>query len=255
LSQFARIPRDHSGLASQSHCTGKKAFELPMENNVVLTGTDGPGEPHRPRRKKKSVDYKNRKNRRMRTKRKKDLQLSVYAARGPGKCSTGIPARLTFYNLQTNQGREAAARERQKNSTRCARRKFRKAAGRHPGGKVSSQARLSGASIAITNLSARPREQGARRPAPPVKSNSRGPRHTASIQAPPPGKSNFRAGQSEYENKKRGRPGVAGKPVGNVRAPVAAWPSLRFPCVPIRAIRSVKRLSPSEQRVTPLLTR
>jgi DNA helicase-2/ATP-dependent DNA helicase PcrA len=78
----------------------EKAFELPLENNIVLTGRMdqvnrvAPGE-------EEIVDYKTGKPRDQ-DKAKKDLQLSVYAL-AAREVFDWNPARLTFYNLQTNQ--------------------------------------------------------------------------------------------------------------------------------------------------------
>src|SRR5258705_281941 len=77
----------------------EKAFELPMENNVVLTGRMdqvnriAPGE-------EEIVDYKTGKPK-DEDKTKKDLQLSVYAL-AAREVFDWNPARLTFNNLQTN---------------------------------------------------------------------------------------------------------------------------------------------------------
>ena len=78
----------------------EKRFELPMENNVVLTGRMdqvnriGPGE-------EEIVDYKTGRPR-DEEKAKKALQLSAYAL-AAREVFDWNPGRLTFYNLQTNQ--------------------------------------------------------------------------------------------------------------------------------------------------------
>ena len=78
----------------------EKAFELPMENNVVLTGRMdqvnrlGPGA-------EEIVDYKTGKPR-GEDKARKDVQLSAYAL-AAREVFDWNPARLTFHFLQTNQ--------------------------------------------------------------------------------------------------------------------------------------------------------
>jgi RecB family exonuclease len=78
----------------------EKAFELPLDNNVVLTGRMdqvnrlAPGE-------EEIVDYKTGKPR-DEEKAKKDLQLSAYAL-AAREVFDWNPSRLTFYNLQANQ--------------------------------------------------------------------------------------------------------------------------------------------------------
>jgi ATP-dependent DNA helicase UvrD/PcrA len=94
----------------------EKAFELPMENNVVLTGRMdqvnriAPGE-------EEIVDYKTGKPK-DEDKTKKDLQLSVYAL-AAREVFDWNPARLTFYNLQTNQAVSAARDDKKLNKVRA----------------------------------------------------------------------------------------------------------------------------------------
>jgi CRISPR/Cas system-associated exonuclease Cas4 (RecB family) len=94
----------------------EKAFELPMENNVVLTGRMdqvnriAPGE-------EEIVDYKTGKPKDG-DKTKKDLQLSVYAL-AAREVFGWNPARLTFYNLQTNQAVSAARDDKKLNKVRA----------------------------------------------------------------------------------------------------------------------------------------
>jgi DNA helicase-2/ATP-dependent DNA helicase PcrA len=94
----------------------EKAFELPMENNIVLTGRMdqvnriAPGE-------EEIVDYKTGKPR-DEDKTKKDLQLSVYAL-AAREVFDWNPARLTFYNLQTNQAVSAARDDKKLNKVRA----------------------------------------------------------------------------------------------------------------------------------------
>jgi DNA helicase-2/ATP-dependent DNA helicase PcrA len=78
----------------------EKPFELPLENNVVLTGRMdqvnciATGE-------EEIVDYKTGRPKND-DKAKKDLQLSVYAL-AAREVFDWNPTRLTFYNLQNNQ--------------------------------------------------------------------------------------------------------------------------------------------------------
>jgi len=78
----------------------EKTFDLPMDNNVVLTGRMdqvnrlGPGE-------EEIVDYKTGRPR-SEDKAKKDVQLSVYAL-AAREVFNWNPARLTLHFLQTNQ--------------------------------------------------------------------------------------------------------------------------------------------------------
>jgi DNA helicase-2/ATP-dependent DNA helicase PcrA len=94
----------------------EKAFELPMENNVVLSGRMdqvnriAPGE-------EEIVDYKTGKPR-DEEKAKKDLQLSVYAL-AAREVFDWNPVRLTFYNLQTNQAVSAARDDKKLNKVRA----------------------------------------------------------------------------------------------------------------------------------------
>ena len=94
----------------------EKAFELPMENNVVLTGRMdqvnrlAPGE-------EEIVDYKTGKPR-DEEKAKKDVQLSVYAL-AAREVFDWNPARLTFYFLQTNQAVSATRDDKKLNKVRA----------------------------------------------------------------------------------------------------------------------------------------
>jgi DNA helicase-2/ATP-dependent DNA helicase PcrA len=93
----------------------EKAFELPLENNIVLTGRMdqvnriAPGE-------EEIVDYKTGKPR-AEDKAKKDLQLSVYAL-AAREVFDWNPTRLTFYNLQTNQAVSATRDDKKLNKVR-----------------------------------------------------------------------------------------------------------------------------------------
>jgi DNA helicase-2/ATP-dependent DNA helicase PcrA len=88
----------------------EKAFELPLENNVVLTGRIdqvnqlGDGE-------EEIVDYKTGKPRDA-EKARKDVQLSAYAL-AAREVFDWNPARLTFYFLQTNEGVSTSRDEKQ----------------------------------------------------------------------------------------------------------------------------------------------
>ena len=93
----------------------EKTFELPMENNVVLTGRMdqvnrvSPGE-------EEIVDYKTGKPRNE-DKAKKDIQLSVYAL-AAREVFDWNPVRLTFYNLQTNHAVSAVRDDKKLNKVR-----------------------------------------------------------------------------------------------------------------------------------------
>jgi CRISPR/Cas system-associated exonuclease Cas4 (RecB family) len=91
-----------STLASPPHVLAQeKAFSLPMENDVVLTGRIdqvnrvAPGE-------EEIVDYKTGRPRDA-EKARKDVQLSAYAL-AAREVFDWNPSKLTFYYLQTNQG-------------------------------------------------------------------------------------------------------------------------------------------------------
>jgi DNA helicase-2/ATP-dependent DNA helicase PcrA len=94
----------------------EKAFELPMENNVVLTGRMdqvnriAPGE-------EEIVDYKTGRPR-DEDKAKKDLQLSAYAL-AAREMFDWNPLRFTFYNLQTNQAVSATRDDKTLNKVRA----------------------------------------------------------------------------------------------------------------------------------------
>jgi DNA helicase II / ATP-dependent DNA helicase PcrA len=94
----------------------EKAFELPLENNVVLTGRMDQvnriaGD------EVEIVDYKTGKPRDA-EKAKKDLQLSVYALAAT-ELFDWNPARLTFYNLQTNDVASAGRDEKKLKKVRA----------------------------------------------------------------------------------------------------------------------------------------
>lgn len=88
----------------------EKVFEMPMENNVVLTGRMdqvnrlGPGT-------EEIVDYKTGKPR-GEDKARKDVQLSAYAL-AAREVFEWNPARLTFHFLQTNQAVSATRDDKQ----------------------------------------------------------------------------------------------------------------------------------------------
>jgi len=94
----------------------EKTFELPMENDVVLKGRMdqvnriAPGE-------EEIVDYKTGKPK-DEDKARKDLQLSVYAL-AAREVFDWNPARLTFYNLQTNQSVSAVRDDKKLNKVRA----------------------------------------------------------------------------------------------------------------------------------------
>jgi DNA helicase-2/ATP-dependent DNA helicase PcrA len=94
----------------------EKSFALPLENNVVLTGRIdqvnriAPGE-------EEILDYKTGKPREP-DQAKKDLQLSVYAL-AARELFAWNPARLTFYNLQTNQTVSSARDDKKLNKVRA----------------------------------------------------------------------------------------------------------------------------------------
>ena len=142
----------------------EKTFELPMENNVVLTGRMdqvnriAPGE-------EEIVDYKTGKPRNE-EKAKKDVQLSVYAL-AAREVFDWNPARLTLHYLQNNQAVSATRDDKQlkqsargNSGSRC----------RHSRRQFPAEARLLRAGSAITSPSA-PRGSRARRPALPAKSS------------------------------------------------------------------------------------
>ncbi len=94
----------------------EKVFELPMDNNVVLTGRMdqvnrlGPGE-------EEIVDYKTGRPRNE-DKAKKDVQLSVYAL-AAREVFDWNPARLTLHFLQTNQPVSATRDDKQLKKVRA----------------------------------------------------------------------------------------------------------------------------------------
>jgi DNA helicase-2/ATP-dependent DNA helicase PcrA len=94
----------------------EKPFELPMENNIVLTGRMdqvnriGTNE-------EEIVDYKTGKPKDD-DKAKKDLQLSVYAL-AAREVFDWNPTRLTFYNLQTNQAVSSTRDDKKLNKVRA----------------------------------------------------------------------------------------------------------------------------------------
>ena len=143
----------------------EKVFDLPMDNNVVLTGRMdqvnrlGPGE-------EEIVDYKTGKPRNE-DKAKKDVQLSVYAL-AAREVFDWNPARLTLHFLQTNQPVSATRDDKQLKKVRA---EIQEAAADIRAGEFPREARLLHADSATTNPSA-PRESRARRPALPAKSNA-----------------------------------------------------------------------------------
>jgi len=94
----------------------EKVFELPMDNNVVLTGRMdqvnrlGPGE-------EEIVDYKTGRPRNE-DKAKKDVQLSVYAL-AAREVFDWNPAKLTLHFLQTNQAVSATRGDKQLKTVRA----------------------------------------------------------------------------------------------------------------------------------------
>jgi DNA helicase-2/ATP-dependent DNA helicase PcrA len=94
----------------------EKSFELPMKNNVVLTGRMdqvnriAPGE-------EEIVDYKTGKPR-DEDRARKDMQLSVYAL-AAREVFDWNPVRLTFYNLQTNEAVSATRDDKKLNRVRA----------------------------------------------------------------------------------------------------------------------------------------
>ncbi len=94
----------------------EKTFELPMDNNVVLTGRMdqvnriGPGE-------EEIVDYKTGKPR-DEAKAKKDIQLSVYAL-AAREVFDWNPARLTLHFLQSNRPVSATRDDKQLKKVRA----------------------------------------------------------------------------------------------------------------------------------------
>ncbi len=94
----------------------EKVFDLPMDNNVVLTGRMdqvnrlGPGE-------EEIVDYKTGKPR-SEDKAKKDVQLSAYAL-AAREVFDWTPARLTLYFLQTNHPVSATRNDKQLKKVRA----------------------------------------------------------------------------------------------------------------------------------------
>jgi DNA helicase-2/ATP-dependent DNA helicase PcrA len=106
-----------STLALPPHVIAQeKVFELPMDNNVVLTGRMdqvnrlGPGE-------EEIIDYKTGKPRNE-DKAKKDVQLSVYAL-AAREVFDWNPARLTLHFLQTNHAVSATREEKQLKKVRA----------------------------------------------------------------------------------------------------------------------------------------
>jgi DNA helicase-2/ATP-dependent DNA helicase PcrA len=94
----------------------EKVFDLPMNNNVVLTGRMdqvnrlGPGE-------EEIIDYKTGKPR-SEDKARKDVQLSAYAL-AAREVFDWNPARLTLHFLQTNQAVSATRDEKQLTKVRA----------------------------------------------------------------------------------------------------------------------------------------
>ena len=143
----------------------EKTFELPMENNVVLTGRMdqvnrlGPGE-------EEIVDYKTGRPRNE-EKGQKRRAIERLCARGPrsirlepGQAHAAFPAN------ESGRERHARRKEAQKSA------RGNSGSGRgHSRGRVSREAGLLRAGSATTNLSA-PRGSKARRPALPAKNNA-----------------------------------------------------------------------------------
>src|SRR5579864_832869 len=109
---LAQLAAFHAGtLASPPNVIAQeKVFELPMDNNIVLTGRMdqvnrlGPGE-------EEIVDYKTGRPRNE-DKAKKDVQLSVYAL-AAREVFDWNPARLTLHFLQTNHPVSATRDDKQ----------------------------------------------------------------------------------------------------------------------------------------------
>jgi ATP-dependent DNA helicase UvrD/PcrA len=93
----------------------EKPFELPMENNVVLTGRMDQVNRIAPD-EVEIVDYKTGRPRDEK-KARKDAQLSAYAL-AAREAFDWNPARLTFYNLQNNQAVSAARDDKALNKLR-----------------------------------------------------------------------------------------------------------------------------------------
>jgi CRISPR/Cas system-associated exonuclease Cas4 (RecB family) len=93
----------------------EKPFELPMDNNVVLTGRMDQVNRIAPD-EVEIVDYKTGRPRDEK-KAKKDGQLSAYAL-AAREAFDWNPARLTFYNLQNNQAVSAARDDKALNKLR-----------------------------------------------------------------------------------------------------------------------------------------
>ncbi len=221
----------------------EKAFELPMENDVVLKGRMdqvnriAPGE-------EEIVDYKTGKPK-DEDKAKKDLQLSVYAL-AAREVFDWNPARLTFYNLQTNQAVSAVRDHKKLNKVRAER-----SSRRHPRGKVPSQARLLVQILRLRiYLPGARAGLGGQRLRRGVTRNCHS--HAASIRAAHP--RNQISGETHRRRKKSGAPRPCREAPLETFTPRGSLAVLRFPCVPIRAIAPRTTL-PSEQRVTPRFTR
>jgi DNA helicase-2/ATP-dependent DNA helicase PcrA len=115
LAQLRAFHASHT--ASPPHVIAQeKSFELPLENNVVLKGRIdqvnriAAGE-------EEILDYKTGKPREL-DKAKKDLQLSVYAL-AAREVFEWNPARLTFYNLQTNRAVSSVRDDKKLNKVRA----------------------------------------------------------------------------------------------------------------------------------------
>ncbi len=115
---IAQLRSFHAGVlaAPPTVIAQEKTFELPMDNNVVLTGRMdqvnriGPGE-------EEIVDYKTGKPR-DEAKAKKDIQLSVYAL-AAREVFDWNPARLTLHFLQSNQPVSATRDDKQLKKVRA----------------------------------------------------------------------------------------------------------------------------------------
>ncbi|MBI3668196.1 MAG: PD-(D/E)XK nuclease family protein, partial [Acidobacteria bacterium] len=93
----------------------EKYFELPLEGDVVITGRIDQVNRLGPRQDE-IVDYKTGKPK-IEANAKKDLQLSLYAL-AAREVLDYHPARLVFYNLQTNEAVVTTREEKQLNAAR-----------------------------------------------------------------------------------------------------------------------------------------
>jgi DNA helicase-2/ATP-dependent DNA helicase PcrA len=111
-----RVFHAQAMLAPPEVIAQEKAFELSLENNVVLKGRMdqvnrlGPGE-------EEIVDYKTGKPRSS-DKARNDVQLSIYAL-AAREVFEWNPVRLTFYNLQTNDTVSSTREDKKLNKVRA----------------------------------------------------------------------------------------------------------------------------------------